>query len=466
MTGRAETVTIGGEIAATARLAAPLAIANFLQMAVNAVDILFVARLGQEALAAASLGIAYFWLVNYGLFGVVSACAPLMSAQLGRRVNPVRAVRRTLRMAFWLALAGGLVGQAMAMASGPFFRMTGQEPLVAEQAARFLTILALSVFPTLMASALRIFVSVMGRPVFASAITGLAIAVNACANYAFVFGNLGAPRLGLEGSAVASVVTSCITVLAYAAAIAANRRMRRYRVFGRWWRPEWRTLADMVRIGSPIGLMLVAESGLFTGAAFLMGRIGAAELAAHTIALQIASFTFQVAAGVSQAGTIRVALHFGAGDAQGVRRAGRAALLIALCFMSAMAVLLYAFPSAFLGIYVDARDPANAHLLALGVQYLSIAAAFQIFDGTQSVTAGLLRGLQDTRVPMVIAIGGYWLIGFVIAATLGLGTPLGGLGVWAGLATSLVVVALLLVRRWSRLSGDRLVRPLPRLRFF
>ena len=452
--------TMRGELAANMRLAWPLALANVLQMLVHAIDVMFVAQLGQQALAAATLGISYYWLVNYGLVGVVSAVAPFAAAELGKRSNRAREVRRSMRMAMWLAVAGGTLGMGLAALGGHFFEATGQDPQIAPQAAAFLALISLSMIPTQLTTALRIFVSVMGRPIFATFITGLAIVVNAIANYAFVFGNLGAPELGLLGSALASVITSVVTLLAYVVAIQTNRRMRRYHLFGRWWRPEWHRLREMLRIGAPIGLTLVAEAGLFAGAAFLMGRIGAAELAAHSIALQLASFTFQVAYGVSQAATIRVGIHYGAGDLAGIARAGRAALTIAVSFMAIAALVLFAFPTPFLAIYIDADNPANAGLMAIGLQYVYVAAAFQIFDGTQAVASGLLRGLRDTRAPMLIAIAGYWGIGFAMAMWLGFASPLGGLGVWLGLAAGLVVVAMLLVWRWRRRDAYGLL-PIP-----
>lgn len=457
MTARSAPPSLAAELSATTRLAAPLALANVMAMAVHAIDIIFVARLGQDALAAANLAMAAFWFINYGLFGLVSAVAPLLSAELGRRADPVRQVRRSFRMACWLAVAGGLAGLALAFTGEAFFLATGQEPGISALAADFFLVLAFSMVPTQLATVMRVFVSVMGRPIFATMITGVAILVNALANYAFVFGNLGAPELGFLGSALSSVITSVVTMLAYVIAIQSNRRLRRYRVFGNWWRPEWRRLREIVKIGTPIGLTTMAEAGLFTGAAFLMGRIGAAELAAHTIILQIASFTFQVPNGISQAATIRVGYYYGAGNLAGITQAGRAALIVGIGFMTFAASLFVIAPKLLMSAYVDPYDPANAALIALAGQYIIIAAAFQIFDGTQAVAAGLLRGLQDTRVPMLFAISSYWLIGFSISAWLGLTTPLGGVGVWIGLAISLVAASTLLLWRWSRRASFRLV---------
>jgi len=329
-------------------------------------------------------------------------------------------------------------------------RAAGQDPDVSAQAGRFLQILLWAMIPNVLASVLRNFVSTLGRPVFATAITVLAILVNALGNYIFVFGNFGAPALGLDGSAISSVLTAIVMLLAYMAVIASDRRMRRYRVFGRWWRPEWSRFAEVVRIGLPIALIILAEGGLFSSAAFLMGLIGRAELAGHTVALQVAALAFQIPFGIGQAATIRVGYFYGAGDREAIGRAGRAALILALGYMALPAALMLFAPVFVLQLYVDPQAPENAAMVGYAVQFLMVAAAFQLFDGVQAVLAGALRGLQDTRVPMIIALTGYWLFGFATSAVLGFLTPLRGLGVWFGLAVGLVVVAALLHYRWQR----------------
>jgi MATE family multidrug resistance protein len=297
---------------------------------------------------------------------------------------------------------------------------------------------------------LRSFVSALGRPIFATMITVVAIGVNALGNYAFVFGRLGAPALGLEGSALSSVLTACFTLLAYVAAISTDRRLRRYRVFGNWWRPEWSRLRELMRTGMPVMLTVLAEAGLFSAAAFLMGRIGAHELAGHAIALQLASLAFQVPFGISQAATIRVGYFYGARDPAAVARAGWTAMALGMGFMLVTAGAMMFAPHALLSIYVDPDAAANAVMAGFAMQYMRIAAAFQLFDGLQAVAAGALRGLQDTRVPMWLALFGYWIPGFGTAVGLGFYTPLEGTGVWLGFAVGLGVVALLLLRRWMR----------------
>jgi MATE family multidrug resistance protein len=438
------------ELGATLRLAGPLALANMLQMAVYALDVIFVARLGPHALAASSLAVAIFALINFGFLGLTGAVAPLIAAELGRRKHAVREVRRSVRMALWLAACGGLGGMVLCQFGEPFMRLTGQDPAIAETAGWFLALLSLSLVPILITNVLRMFVSAMGRPVFATLVTALAILVNGLGNWALVFGHLGLPAMGLAGSAVSTLLTGLFTVVAYALAIRADRRLRRYRILGRWWRPEWPRFREIVRLGVPIGLTVVAEGGLFSSAAFLMGRLGEVELAAHTVALQVAAFFFQVPFGVGQAATIRVGYHYGARDAAGAGHAGWAALAIGLAFVGISATAMWAFPRSIIAAYVDVAAPANAMMVALAVQYLAVAAAFQLVDGAQAVAAGALRGLQDTRVPMVIAVAGYWLTGFVTAVVLGFATPLAGVGIWIGLAAGLTAVAIALVWRWHR----------------
>ncbi|WP_312846539.1 MATE family efflux transporter [Sphingopyxis sp. PET50] len=267
-----------------------------------------------------------------------------------------------------------------------------------------------------------------------------------------MFGHLGLPALGLHGSALSSVMTSTLMLLAYVVVIQSDRRLRRYHLFGNWWRGEWTRFFDMLRIGAPIALTILAEAGLFTGAAFLMGRIGEAQLAGHTIALQVAALAFQIPFGVAQAATIRVGLAYGARDRRGIAHAGTAAMMLGIGFMGLTALTMWLFPSLVLSIYVDVNAAKNAALVGFAMQFLVVAAAFQLFDGAQAVAAGALRGLQDTRTPMIIAICGYWIGGYGTAIYLGFFTPWAGVGVWIGLAVGLVVVAGLLMLRWRMRS--------------
>lgn len=441
------------ELSATLRLALPLVGANLIQMAIHAVDVMFVARLGPDQLAASTLGIAAFSLLVWSSTGLV-ALAPIAAAELGRRSHAVREVRRTTRMAIWLTVAVG-VTIALAFQHGErLFLATGQPPTLSRHAADFLAVLAFAIPPMLLAATLRQLISTLDRAAYATWINLLALGVNILGNWLLVFGHGGFPALGLIGSALSSVFTSWATLLAYAVVIRLDRRLRRYRIMGRWWRPEWQRLGEMLRLGAPIAGTILAEAGLFAGAAFLMGRIGEAELAGHAVALQVAALAFQVPFGVGQAATIRVGLAYGARDPGAIALAGRASLIMGIGFMAATALAITAFPRLILSAYVDLHAPANAAMVVHATQFLMVAAAFQLFDGAQAVGAGALRGLQDSRVPMAYAIFGYWVPGMGTSIALGFFTPLRGFGVWIGLLVGLVVVAALMLQRWLR--RDRL----------
>jgi len=446
------------ELGATLRLSWPLAAANLLQMLTYAIDVIFIARLGEDQLAASALAIALFGLVLWALSGLTGAVAPVAAAELGERAPALRPVRRSVRMALWLAVFSGVAGIGICLLLGPLMHVTGQQAQITALAIEYNSLLVLSLVPMLFNNVLRSFVSTLDRPIFATAITAGGIFVNALANYAFIFGNLGAPELGLQGAAVATILTTLTTLAAYVAAIRLDPRLHRYRVFGRWWSPDWPRLLHIVRIGTPIALTITAEAGIFGAAAFLMGNIGASQLAAHTVALQIAALAFQVPFGVGQAATIRVGYFYGARDPDGMKRAGWTAIVVGTGFMAFTALLMIVIPKPLIAIYVDPWDPKNAVLVGFALQYIVIAAAFQLFDGMQAVAAGALRGLQDTRIPMWIAAFAYWVPGIGTALALGFYTPLEGVGVWIGLATGLTVAAALLGWRWHRREALGLTR--------
>ena len=438
------------ELSATMKLSWPLAAANLLQMLTYAIDVIFIARLGEAQLAASALAIALFGLVMWALSGLTGAVAPVAAAELGERAPALRPVRRAVRMALWLALISGVIGMGLCLLLGPLMRATGQEAAIISMALEYNTILVFSMVPMLFNNVLRSFVSTLDRPIFATAITAGGIFVNALANYAFIFGNFGAPELGLRGAAVATIITSLVTLAAYVIAIRVDPKLHRYHILGRWWSPDWQRFRHITRIGTPIALTITAEAGIFGAAAFLMGNIGATQLAAHTVALQIAALAFQVPFGVGQAATIRVGYFYGARDTEGMKRAGWTGIAIGTGFMAATALAMIAIPKPLLAIYIDPWDPKNALLVSFALKYIVVAAAFQLADGMQAVAAGALRGLQDTRIPMWIAAFAYWVPGIGTAVGLGFYTSLEGVGVWIGLATGLVVAAILLTYRWAR----------------
>ena len=435
-------------------LAGPLALANLLQMATYAVDIIFIARLGEQELAASQLVMAIFGLIVWALASMTAAVAPVISAELGGNPRSVRPVRRAVRMALWLAVISGAVGMLLAFVTIPIMRASGQDEALIPLAWPYLGMIVFSLIPMILTNVLRTYVSTLGRPIFATAIIFGGIFVNVLGNYALIFGNLGMPRLELLGAAIATIITTCATLLAYVVVIRLDKNLHRYRIFGRWWRPDWAKFWEIVRIGIPIALTVIAEAGIFGAAAFLMGTFGASALAGHTIALQLAALAFQIPFGVGQAVTIRVGYFYGARNLEGIKRAGWVALAMGTSFMGLTALAMLLAPLALISIYVDVDAAKNAALVGFAMQFLVWAAAFQLVDGIQAVSLGALRGLQDTRVPMWIATFSYWAVGMGVAVALGFYTPLQGVGVWIGLATGLFFAAFLLTWRW--MARDRL----------
>ena len=438
-------------------LAGPLVGANLLQMGVYAIDVMFVARLGPVDFAAATLGVFLFGLVLWALLGLATACAPIIAAELGRKRHAVREVRRSFRMALWVAILVPLPFMLLLANGETVFRFAGQDPLVARRADAFLDILLFGLIPSVAGGVMRTVAAALGRPGWALGVTALALMIAALGNWLLVFGHWGLPALGLEGSALASLITSIATLIAYGVIFATDPKLRRYRLFGRWWRPEWSRFAEIVRLGTPIALAFTLEGALFGGAAILMGLISVTAVAAHAVALNIASIMFQIPLGIAQATTIRVGRAFGAGDHAAIGRAGWIGIATGTSIMALTALAILIAPRLFMSAYLDLDAPANAATIALASQFLLVAAMFQLLDGAQVVLAGALRGLQDTQMPMLIAGIGYWGIGFTTAILLAFWLGWQGVGIWLGLAAGLLAVSLLLGWRWARRAALRLL---------
>jgi MATE family multidrug resistance protein len=394
--------------------------------------------------------------LNFVLFlfaiGVVIATAPMMAHDLGRKRHAAREPRRTVRQGLWVALALGLPSWLILWHIAAILHLLRQDPALIEGAESYVHAAMWGFVPGLWFVVLRNFIAALERPRAGMVVTFLAIGFNALADYGLIFGAFGLPALGLQGAGVATALTNTLMFLGLLGYVLIDRRFRRYQILGRFWRPDWVRFREIFRLGLPIGITLIMEIGLFASAGFMMGWIGMADLAAHQIALQCASVTFMVPLGLSQAATVRVGLAAGAGDPAGVRRAGIAALVIGGVFMSLMAILMWTLPGTIAGLFIDAGDPANAAVLQLAVTFLGIAARFQIFDGGQVIGAGALRGLKDTRWPMVFAAIAYWLVGMSMALGLGFGLGLGGVGIWFGLALALAVAAGLMIGRFLSLQ--------------
>ncbi len=438
------------ELAETFELAWPLVLTQLAQMAIYSTDVLMIGRLGATELAASALAVNLYSVFLFTGQGLVTAAAPLVAAELGARRHSVREVRRTVRMALWAAFLFSLPAMLILWHSEAILLALGQDPELSRRSAEFMRAVQWAMFPTLAIVVLRYFVAALGRPGVALAVTLVAILVNLLGNWVLIYGHFGFPRLGLTGSGVASAITYTFGALVLAAIIQFHGNFRRIYVFGHLFRPDWKRLAEIVRIGTPIAFTLAFEVTVFSAAVYLMGLIDRTSVAAHAIALQIAAITFMVPLGISQATTIRVGLAYGARDPAWVGKAGSASLALSLGFMSLAALVIWTFPRELASLFLDASRPENAPVLDLAVKFLFIAAIFQLADGAQVVGAAMLRGLQDTRIPMVYAFIGYWLVGLGGGALLAFWAGWKGEGVWTGLALGLLMVAILMLWRWNR----------------
>lgn len=428
----------------------PMVLTNVAQTAMTATDVVMMGHLGPEQLAAGALGANLYMAVLIFGIGVMAAVAPMIAIELGRNRHAVREVRRTVRQGFWVALT--LVGPMWLFLwnGATTLRAMGQDPALADAAASYVRALQWSLLPFFCYLVLRGFAAALQRPFWAFVVVLFAVAFNALANWCLMFGRLGFPALGLPGSGIATTLSSTLMLIGMGLVVALDRRFRRYGLFGRFWVADWARYRAFWRLGFPIGLTLAFEVVIFNGAAFLMGLIGATALAAHAIAIQIASLTFMVPMGIGQAGTVRVGHAYGAGDREGIRRAGTTAIVLAISFMALPALVMLVAPQLLVAPFLDSSKPGSAAVAELAMHFLLIAAIFQIADGAQVVGSSILRGLRDTRVPMIFAGIGYWGIGLPLSAALGFWTPLAGSGIWIGLATGLAVVAVMMLSRWWR----------------
>jgi MATE family multidrug resistance protein len=445
------------ELAATLKLAWPLVLGNLASSAISTTDVLMLGWLSPDSLAASALLVNLYNLLLFTGVGLSVAISPMIASAIGRRVGAVRDSRRSFRMGLWLVTLYALPATAVLSFAEPIFRALGQDPELSAMAADYGAIVQWALWPTLLGFACRNLLTAVDRAwvPLAAAVGG--VGLNAVLNYGLIFGNLGLPRLEIRGAAIATLVTYCAMLAVMALAVWRLPRLRMMHLFGHWWRPDWARLKELFRLGLPIGLTWSFEVGVFSAAIYLMGLIDTVSVAAHVIALQLAALAFMVPLGLSQAATVRVGYGHGAGDAAWITRAGRVAIGCAIAFAGASALVMWLFPEKLASLFLDASAAESAAVLALAVQFLLIAAIFQLADGAQVIGAAILRGLHDTRMPMLFAAFGYWVVGIGAGAFLAFGTDLRGQGIWIGLALGLSVVSVLMLWRWSRRGALGLV---------
>jgi multidrug resistance protein, MATE family len=437
------------DLAALLRLAAPMVLIQVGLMLMGVVDTIMVGRVSAAALAAVALGHLYFFVVTIFGLGVLMALDPIIAQALGARDE--LAVSRGLQRGIVLSLVLTVPVSLLMLTIGPVLNFVGQPVEVLPGAAGYVYRLIPSIWPFYVFIVLRQTLQAHHRtgPIVVTIV--VANLLNVALNYLWVYGHLGFAARGVNGSAWATTVSRW--AMAAMMLVLGWRYIRPYleRLAPNLLDP--RPLGRMLWLGSPIGAQMVLEVGAFSAVALFMGWLGVDQVAAHQVALNLASLTFMVPLGVSGAAAVLVGHAVGRGDAAGVRRSTWAALVVGAGFMALMAVLLIAAPGALARLYTT--DPG---VLALAVLLLPIAGVFQVFDGLQVVAIGLLRGLGDTHVPVIVNIVGFWCLGIPVSLWLGFGLEQGAVGLWWGLVVGLVMVAIFLILRVKQRESRDLAR--------
>ncbi|WP_068087052.1 MATE family efflux transporter [Polycladidibacter stylochi] len=442
---------------ATLLLGVPLIGAQLAQMAINFTDTLMIGWLGAKELAASVIALQLFFIVFLAGLGVLQAVMPLASRAVGQ--GDVRGVRRASRMGIWVALSYTTVAMLVLWHGEQIFVLVGQDPEVSKIAASYLQIVQWSMYPGLLVVAIRCFLTSIERAQVVLWATVASALLNAIFDYLLIFGHYGFPKLGILGAGIASVATATFSSLILIGYVYIDPRSRQYELFVRIWRADWNAFAEIWRLGLPIALTIVAEVGLFVAAAFMMGWIGTIELAAHGIAGQLSGIAYMIPLGLSNAAVVRVGHAVGRNDPMAIKRSGWVAIGLGGCIAALGALLFLAAPETLIGFYLDPSNPEAAQVMKIGVPLVFIAAVFMVFDSIQGVAAGVLRGMSDTKMPMLIAVCGYWVVGIGSSYVLAFVYDWGPEGIWWGLANGLAFSSVFLLSRFIRRDKLNLIKP-------
>ena len=428
----------------TLDLAYPVMLSQLGHVLVNVCDSMVVGQTGKIPLAAVSLSVSVSTVVMVLGLGLTMGITPLVATADGRRDVP--GLGRLLVNGVWLSAGAGLVLALLGLLVPQVLPYLGQPAPVVVLAAPWVKVMFLSFFPLMLFQGFKQFAEGLGLTRQAMLLSVQANLLNAVLCYGLVFGKLGMPEMGMMGAAWATFIARVLMAVLMAAYVLVAVRLRPYRQAAALnLRPDAAGLRRLLGLGAPIGVQMTFEMGAFSFSAIMIGWLGATQLAAHQIAINVASVTYMAASGIAAAATIRVGKHVGAHDAPGARQAGLMAYLITFGFMSLMGLVLV-LGRHHIPHYYN-HDPA---VVAQAATLLLIAAAFQVSDGLQVVGLGALRGLEDVKVPSVVALLAYWAVALPLGYVLGFRLGWGATGVWVGLLTGLSLVAGVLLLRFRR----------------
>lgn len=452
-TSIAPRTSVGGQVRALWSLGLPLIGSHVAQILIGVTDTLMLGWYDVTDLAALSVAGPVFFIIFIFGSGFALAVTPMVASAISQ--DDDRQIRRVTRMGLWLSILFGILFSPIFFFADPVFLMLGQAPDVARQAGLYMPFLGVGLVPALFVMVMKSYLTALELTrAILLAVIGSAI-LNAIANYLLIFGNFGAPELGIVGAGFASLISHATSVVALC--IYAVIKRPDHALFRNLHRPDPEIMRRVFVVGLPIGFTLLAEVGLFAASSIMMGWLGKIPLAAHGVALQIASVTFMLPLGLSQAVTVRIGRAHGKNDTEALRNAGMAGLLLASVFVAITMTAFLTVPEILIGMFVDPTDPLRPQILAVGTSLLAMAALFQLVDAGQVMGLGMLRGVQDTKIPMIMAVISYWIIGLPVGYVLGFHTDLAGVGIWLGLTVGLAAACVgMQYRFWLRFGSTRL----------
>jgi len=424
-------------------LATPVVIAEIGWVSMQIVDTLIVGQLGADAIGAVGLAGALFIAVGVFAMGLLLGLDPLVAQAFGAR--QIDECHRWLVAGVWLAILAAVPIMGAVYVLNVTLPMWGLPPGVLVLAQPYLSVLAWSLPPLLLYVAFRRYLQAMNivRPVTITLIA--ANVVNAAANWLLVFGNMGAPNLGVPGSAYATLAARVLMALSLLVVILRHERNMTPRLSATPRALDVARVRRLVQLGLPAGGQMAFEVGVFATASALAGRVSANALAAHQIAINMAALTFMVPLGLSSAAAVRVGQAIGRRDPRGAVREGWIAIALGVGFMATAAAVFLAIPGPLMRAFTK-----DESVVTVGVGLLFVAAVFQLFDGVQGVTTGALRGLGDTRTAMLWNLGAHWCIGLPLGYVLCFHAGFGVTGLWWGLSTGLVICGVGVLAAWRR----------------
>lgn len=435
-----------GELKVVLALGLPMAATQLVQFMVYTIDVIMIARVSADALAASSLGLVVMFLLWMIGSGPVAAVTPLISQALGANQHDYDDVRYSVRMSLWvIALMTPLV-ILVVLFTEPALIFFGQDPVISKMAAEYILMLSIGIPFALGVMCLRNFLAALNKTTIPLILVIISTCLNGFFNYLFIFGNWGFPRMELLGAGIASSLVYILSFVFFVIYVSVDKEAKSFRLFKDFFTPKWDRLKEIIVLGWPISVSTVFEGMLFNACVLLMGVIGKAEIAAYQIAMNVGALAFMLPWGLSMAGAVRVGLAAGARNHEAVKRVCVITVLLCIATMATIAVFVSFLPSGIAALYLDG-GPDNDVVRNYVILFLPLAAAFMLSDAVQVAANQLLRALKDVRAPMFMTGFCYWVVGFPVAWYLGLKTSVGPNGIWYGLLISLTLASILLGSR-------------------